>query len=286
MRCRYCKVHLAPLRRLTDGEFCCDDHRHAYHQEHPEGESVAPEPDSVEELFQLQAVVPTIADPPGAAAVAADPTDFATLPVGASSEPSVANDLPESDSLLPLGFNSQLFDASEELPWQAAHGLEFPATPQLPAVATELASIPYEPELEAEPAAEPVAFAEPEPLSGQAFAVEATEEAEPEAAFEPMEAAAFEELPVEEAALEETESPVPHPARDFAASWRWINTAWKSAPRDLKVVTVLIPLLMAVALSPKAPAVRVSIPKVGNPDVQHVHDNGDLDRARTINFED
>src|ERR1700687_3505262 len=30
MKCRYCNIALAPLRTLTDGEFCCDEHRHAY----------------------------------------------------------------------------------------------------------------------------------------------------------------------------------------------------------------------------------------------------------------
>src|ERR1700693_2685556 len=30
MKCRYCNVALAPLRSLTDGEFCCDEHRQAF----------------------------------------------------------------------------------------------------------------------------------------------------------------------------------------------------------------------------------------------------------------
>ena len=30
MKCRYCNVELAPLRSLTDGEFCSDDHRRAF----------------------------------------------------------------------------------------------------------------------------------------------------------------------------------------------------------------------------------------------------------------
>src|SRR5215469_748536 len=35
MKCRYCKVALAPLRTLTDGEFCCDEHRQAYAEHGP-----------------------------------------------------------------------------------------------------------------------------------------------------------------------------------------------------------------------------------------------------------
>ncbi len=30
MKCRYCNVALSPLRSLTDGEFCCDNHRRAF----------------------------------------------------------------------------------------------------------------------------------------------------------------------------------------------------------------------------------------------------------------
>ena len=30
MKCRYCNIALAPLRTLTDGEFCCDEHRVAF----------------------------------------------------------------------------------------------------------------------------------------------------------------------------------------------------------------------------------------------------------------
>ena len=43
MTCKYCSSQLAPLRRLTDGEFCSDEHRQAYYQEHPdEARQVAP----------------------------------------------------------------------------------------------------------------------------------------------------------------------------------------------------------------------------------------------------
>ena len=36
MTCKYCNGKLAPLRSLTDGEFCSDVHRYAYYDEHPE----------------------------------------------------------------------------------------------------------------------------------------------------------------------------------------------------------------------------------------------------------
>ena len=35
MTCKYCSSRLAPLRSLTDGEFCSDEHRQAFREEHP-----------------------------------------------------------------------------------------------------------------------------------------------------------------------------------------------------------------------------------------------------------
>lgn len=276
MRCRYCQVPLAPLRRLTDGDFCCDDHRTAYQREHPEGETSGPEPEITAGLCELPAELQAVAsEAPAAASLAALPEDFATTPVCVSSESAAERTLPESDLLLPLDFASQLFDTAEEAPWEAASGLEFPAAPQLPVVETELAEIPYElaPELAVEPEAEPEQIAESqiaesmeEPLAAESeeYQAAAAYEAEAESVFEPLEADA-EDLP-----YEEPEAALSHPAREAAASWRWIKTAWTSAPRDLKVVTVLIPLLMAVALSPTVPKVKVAIPKVGGKDVEQV----------------
>src|SRR5579864_7144884 len=47
MKCRYCNVALAPLRSLTDGEFCCDEHRQAFEgggAHRGDGAPAAPEP--------------------------------------------------------------------------------------------------------------------------------------------------------------------------------------------------------------------------------------------------
>jgi hypothetical protein len=48
----------------------------------------------------------------------------------------------------------------------------------------------------------------------------------------------------------------PHPANETAASWNWLTAAWKRAPRDLKLVGLLLPVLLLVAISgflPKVP---------------------------------
>lgn len=39
MTCKYCNGKLAPLRSLTDGEFCSDEHRQAFRQEHMPAET-------------------------------------------------------------------------------------------------------------------------------------------------------------------------------------------------------------------------------------------------------
>ncbi|HUA20899.1 MAG TPA: hypothetical protein VMB25_19255 [Bryobacteraceae bacterium] len=288
MRCRYCKVRLAPLRSLTDGEFCCDDHRHAYEQEHPEGSSSAPEPEAIAGLFALEAEVePAASAAPAVSALPALPAEFTPDPVCVSSEVALARQLPEPDLLLPLDLASQMFNTAEEAPWEAAHGLEFPGAPQLPAAEIELAEIPYEPvpELPAEPAAEP------EPLTAfpeaamdapadnyQAYEAPAYD-AEDESSFQPLEGEAAEDLTFEE---EESGSSLARPAREVAASWRWLSSAWKNAPRDLKVVTVLLPLVMAVALSPTVPKVKVALPKMGNGDVQQVQ-KALTDRWKSLN---
>src|SRR5277367_217258 len=48
-----------------------------------------------------------------------------------------------------------------------------------------------------------------------------------------------------------------HPARETAASWRWLTAAWKSAPRDLKLVSLLLPVLLVVAITGSIPKVPI-----------------------------
>ena len=62
---------------------------------------------------------------------------------------------------------------------------------------------------------------------------------------------------VEEGFAEEAASTVPHPARETAASWQWLNAAWKGAPRDLKLVTLLLPILLVVAITGSIPKVPI-----------------------------
>jgi hypothetical protein len=49
----------------------------------------------------------------------------------------------------------------------------------------------------------------------------------------------------------------PNPARENAASWRWLITAWLGAPRDLKLVSLLLPFLLVVAITGSLPKVPI-----------------------------
>ena len=49
----------------------------------------------------------------------------------------------------------------------------------------------------------------------------------------------------------------PDPARETAGSWRWLLAAWKTAPRDLKLVSLLLPVLLVVAITGSVPKVPI-----------------------------
>ena len=46
------------------------------------------------------------------------------------------------------------------------------------------------------------------------------------------------------------------PYREVAQSWHWLRDAWRNAPTDLKVVTVLLPVLLALVVGPALPKLR------------------------------
>jgi hypothetical protein len=45
--------------------------------------------------------------------------------------------------------------------------------------------------------------------------------------------------------------------RETAASWRWLKAAWRGAPRDLKLVSVLLPVLLVVGITGTVPKVPI-----------------------------
>lgn len=91
------------------------------------------------------------------------------------------------------------------------------------------------------------AAAEPEPETAPVFEAESSVDEEEQ-----------QDEYVEEAddALPELQAAGPNPVRETAASVRWLNSAWRGAPRDVKVVTMLLPVLLVVAVTgsiPKTP---------------------------------
>ena len=259
MKCRYCNIALAPLRSLTDGEFCCDDHRYAFHEEQSTPIEVSPEPPPHAALFPLTILLPW--EGAGALPVPiwkAEAREFKLLVVKPAanllspwSEPA-APEPPVWEQVLPLSFSVAPADSetgfTEELPGD----LEFPGIIALPQCILDPVSIPVERELERpEPVAAPVfapaVASEPEPVY---------EEARAELA-EPYLDQPFRDQPYRDQAY-----------RQIASSWHWLRDAWRNAPNDLKVVTILLPILLAVAVGPAMPKLKRHI---GLPSLPSLH---------------
>src|SRR6266852_1503633 len=166
MKCRYCNIALAPLRRLTDGEFCCDDHRHAFSEEQAAGTEVFLQPPPQDALLPL--AVSFSGGIPGSTAgpiAALEPREFKPTvmkPASGLLSPQTemfSPDPPFLDRLLPLHFSAAPADAdtgcTEELPGD----LEFPGVIALPQSELDQLSIPIEPELA--PAPEMIPQVEP-----------------------------------------------------------------------------------------------------------------------------
>jgi len=216
MKCRYCNVALAPLRTLTDGEFCCDEHRQAY-IEHG-GPLRMPS-------LQEAGLVPLTEPVERAASPALDsdaplsfPADFrpksSVLPAF-SSQLELRPVKPRfrwPEALLGLGFKRQTFNSPVGSVPRAEAEPGFPATPVMPGVP-------------------------PEP-TGDLEAVLLNAEAERSEEF--------------------GETRFQHMAHEAARSWRWLMDAWHKAPSELRIVTVLLPILLAMAVSPSLPKMPIT----------------------------
>ncbi len=62
-------------------------------------------------------------------------------------------------------------------------------------------------------------------------------------------------------AYEESDAPAAgaksRPAVPSRTSWHWLNAKWNAAPRDLKLVTLLLPVLLVVAITGSIPKVPI-----------------------------
>jgi hypothetical protein len=227
MKCRYCNIALAPLRTLTDGEFCCDEHRIAFAELGGEEAVALPEGGWVPSNAKLsgvegEALAPHLKQPV--------PLEFRpkTMAAPAFSAPVEAPGrrnwfrLPER--LLALKFGTQLFNtASRRNVAQSKFEPQFPATPLLPGA----------------------------PVEPRAFTVR-TEGSIPGDEVSAGLAESSEELsrPRFHVAMD-------HLATDAARTWRWLVDAWQKAPSELRIMTVLLPVLLALAVSPSMPKVKI-----------------------------
>jgi hypothetical protein len=168
-------------------------------------------------------------------------------------------------------YHRQLFESEGPQASEVSEPAE-PAEPEIPA-ALRMLRLKFGPrpkklsnaeapdsELEAAPtpelgeaALEPIAteaMAEPEPGTDPIYVAERYEQTAEGGVEERGER-------YEESAEEASEDPRLYPAREIAASWRWLNAAWKGAPRDLKLVSLLLPVLLAVAVTGSIPKVPI-----------------------------
>jgi hypothetical protein len=281
MQCRLCNVTLAPLRSLTDGEFCCDDHRRIFFEERSRVERVGDNPGG-NSLFCLHLAVT------GAAPEAVPPKQLAEtvefLPPAsllcavppAVVPPIEQGSLSDNKLLLPLYFEQHPADVTASISSGFSSIDGTIPEPRIPRVAMDLVRIECEPVIEI-PA--PVVEAAPSrevPIVQEFAAVQEAVASQESAAIlvpPPSATAAPEASSAEitEATADGSETEesakVPRPT-GIAGSWHWLKDAWRTAPADLRTMAVLLPLLLAVAVSGSIP--MVTIPRVSSGSVQNL----------------
>jgi hypothetical protein len=257
MRCRYCNTALAPLRSLADDEFCCDDHRNAFHEQQaatptpPEAPEAPAEAEAISE--PVEPVIPVApVDPEVPIAVRILRMKLAT-PL-----PSVAREIAQpviQEAEPVIAPPEAAFSEAPEPPALPEPALDEPALEQ--PVLEQSVELPVE---EFEPAAETSASEETEVYaseSNESVAAEPAEAfAEPYQYSESNEAEAYPvpEFCQEDEPAEATRSRI---TRNLVTSWGWIRTTWHGAPRDLKLVTFALPILAAIAVTGSFPKVPI-----------------------------
>jgi hypothetical protein len=265
MKCRFCNVVLAPLRSLTDGEFCCDDHRAAFRELDQEivRLSSLPRADSLVRLHV--ALSRASADIPTLPAAVSEAKDFhtevsRTVASNVQTTPSDEhNGLPVADQLFPLKVTQTAAEWHPAPVVTAISQSTFPGRTIFPRNAARPESMPV-------PEPLPV-ISQPQP------APEWAAKAQPEVRYDPN---AARQMPT----VQDREEDSLHPSAEVPNSWRWLGDVWKKAPSDLKFVTVLLPVLLAIAIGPSVP--KISIAQVNPGGVQKMVRGQWKDLNRTI----
>jgi hypothetical protein len=265
MKCRYCNVVLAPLRSLTDGEFCCDGHRAAFREREEELARLSSTP-SENSLARLHvALTGAAADIPTLAASPSEAHDFRTELRRAftfNAQPKPAEEqgsLPVPDQLFPLNVTQTAAEWHEAPILTALTESGFSGKPIFPkhTARPETMPLPPSPSLPESRQAAPdwAANAEPEMHSDAppGTTVRDREDDHEDSLYAPDE--------------------VPR-------SWRWVGDVWKKAPTDLKLITVLLPVLLAIAIGPSIP--KITIAQVNPGGVQQIVSGRWKDLHQTI----
>src|SRR5882724_5853762 len=130
MKCRYCSVVLAPLRSLTDGEFCCDSHREMFRQQGEAAPSASPVPRSDSLVHLHVAISGADTGIPAAGRNDSAPEDFHTEVSRAfhfhAQPPDELTGLPVADRLLPLKVTQTVAESREVNPISVPTEVVFP----------------------------------------------------------------------------------------------------------------------------------------------------------------
>jgi len=248
MKCLFCGVELAPLRVVSNGMFCTDQHREAYDREqayfaNPRGPS--------------NSLIPLdwwLFEP--AAAISAAPPD-PSQPVPFYPGPPQLPEIGAVESTIGMAWTEQLFPLAPGAP----ASMEFHANRHL-AVPVDVVRKPHIPKWKGTP--EPYGF--PEVLyAPQDDVVPETDNAatEPAQASLELDQPAFEidhtALETEAAQeVEEVVAAVEKRKRGTPQAFKWLAHTWKRSPTDLKLLTLLLPLIVFLAFSRTFPKVRIA----------------------------
>ncbi len=232
MKCRYCKITLAPSRIFVDGDFCCDDHRLR---------------------FELEAL------PVAGEAVQEELTSDGSLasPEEDTYEPELSEESAEisveaAQEEFPSEIEAQVSD-EEELSCEPAE-----AEPEL-AAASEITEDGFENTFFEEESSAPVGLTE----ETEEFGEEANEEPEPEPVYqaESYVEESSEPYTEETDSVEDVTEPVGYPKHgqlhQAAAIWQWASVHWKLSPRDVKAASLMVPVLLMIAITGSVPKVPI-----------------------------
>jgi hypothetical protein len=260
MKCRYCNVVLAPLRSLTDGEFCCDSHREMFRQQ---GETAVLDPTrpSANSLVDLHAALSGAGEGvPFPATDTSGSEDFPTEVIAGMGLTRQAqtqdqdSELPVAGQLLRLNVNLTATECHKAASIAAPIEAVFSGKTMLPRNTARPVSMPVTEEPQAA-APDWAAHAMPDVHS----------DTSPETGVP---------------AGEDDDEGVRHPSVNAPKSLRWLGDVWRKAPSDLKFVTVLLPILLAVAIGPSVP--KISIAQVNPGGVQQMVSGRWKDLHQTI----